>query len=79
VVRAEVLNNLNLLVDTGADPTLVDQKLAGKLQLVRRDARIRRLKSNNCHRKRGTSRFGVRGAVCAPEEVMDSSTLLRSR
>ena len=42
VVRGSAggLNNLNLLVDTGADPTLVDQKLAEKLQLVRRDARI---------------------------------------
>jgi len=42
VVRGSAggLNHLNLLVDTGADPTILDQKLARRLQLQRRDARI---------------------------------------
>jgi predicted aspartyl protease len=42
VVRGSAggLSNLNLLVDTGADPTLVDQRLARRLQLPKRDARI---------------------------------------
>lgn len=42
VVRGSAggLNNLNFLLDTGADPTIVDQRLARKLQLPQRDARI---------------------------------------
>jgi predicted aspartyl protease len=36
----EGLNELNLLVDTGADPSVVDQKLAAKLQLQPQAARI---------------------------------------
>jgi predicted aspartyl protease len=37
---AEGLNELNLLVDTGADPSVVDQRLAAKLQLQPQAARV---------------------------------------